>query len=327
MRDLHFPIIKSFLHHPVDPLGRMPALKDPITFLSAVIFTIGCFILSANSVLCIMPLIDQHFSHGIIALDYLEASLSIVSCTLFLIGSTVAFVRSFRIHGCFELIEGEVVYGSEKELPWPKAELNTNSSSNLLGTSSRPSTPPPCLTQQSLPVTRKFSFPLACKQLVQHARHDLSLAANWISLVGSMIYTMTSVAALISIHQTGNIALWIRWPQLVGGAGFLISSAILIVHIQRQEFAFGHSSSVWRPAWNHLRWHVNAWNLIGSAGFILCASCGLIEHANWARWSFGVSYLWGSWAFLVGSGIQWYKSVHRRREPPELMEKEKISSV
>ena len=62
------------------------------------------------------------------------------------------------------------------------------------------------------------------------------------------------------------------------------------------------------PAFGTLGWHVGFWNFVGGVGFTLCPCFGY-RGASWAEWQSGLSTFWGSWAFLVGSGVQWYESL------------------
>lgn len=52
------------------------------------------------------------------------------------------------------------------------------------------------------------------------------------------------------------------------------------------------------------------WNLIGGVGFTLCPAFGYDE-SSWAQYQACISTFWGSWAFLIGSVIQWYESLEK----------------
>lgn len=59
---------------------------------------------------------------------------------------------------------------------------------------------------------------------------------------------------------------------------------------------------------------VGFWNLIGALGFTLCGALGYSSSSG-AVYQSALSTFWGSWAFLIGSGIQICESVWR--EAPE----------
>jgi hypothetical protein len=43
-------------------------------------------------------------------------------------------------------------------------------------------------------------------------------------------------------------------------------------------------------------------------GFTLCPAFGYDE-SSWAQYQPSLSTYWGSWAFLIGSVLQWYESL------------------
>ncbi|KIJ41315.1 hypothetical protein M422DRAFT_255823 [Sphaerobolus stellatus SS14] len=62
------------------------------------------------------------------------------------------------------------------------------------------------------------------------------------------------------------------------------------------------------PAPLSLGWHSGFWNLIGGIGFAACGAFG-ISTRHWAQYQSTLCTFWGSWAFLIGSLIQWYEAV------------------
>ena len=86
------------------------------------------------------------------------------------------------------------------------------------------------------------------------------------------------------------------------------------------------------PAPKVLGWHIGLWNLIGAIGFTvrMYSHCGFAE--NWyalltplklcgalgpaygnsgAQYEASLATFWGSWAFLIGSIVQWYESLDK----------------
>jgi len=84
------------------------------------------------------------------------------------------------------------------------------------------------------------------------------------------------------------------------------------------------------PAWEMLGWHIGLWNLIGALGFTvkppkqcnevagdllivskLSGALGPAFGNSGAQYEASLATFWGSWAFLVGSAIQWYESLDK----------------
>jgi hypothetical protein len=123
-------------------------------------------------------------------------------------------------------------------------------------------------------------------------------------------------------------------PQVIGGTGFIISSLLLMVEVQKKW---------WRPNLGSLGWcvvihlprilasliisasalryvvltyihrHVGLWNLIGAIGFTLCGALGYASLASsGANYQSVLSTFWGGWAFLIGSIVQLWEAVWRQ---------------
>ena len=72
------------------------------------------------------------------------------------------------------------------------------------------------------------------------------------------------------------------------------------------------TQSVWYlPAPGVLGWHIGFWNLIGAYGFTLCGALGPAYGNTGAEYEASLATFWGSWAFLIGSLIQWYESLDK----------------
>ena len=233
----------------------------------AIIFTIGCSILVTNAVLSFLPYVGLRFKlpDGVI---YVECVLSVASCTLFLIGSIFSFLEAIR------WTRGK----------WSGWQLDLASDSDLSYGKTGSGNDPEKGSQSTggLPSARATAFwaflPTA------HELCHLGIIACSIFLCSSIVYCSTSIIALITVLKDGQIVRWIRYPQLVAAIGFAMASMLLMLKAQRNW---------WRPAVERLSWHVNLWNLIGSAGFIFCSGFGLMENVYWAQYQFGCSYLWG----------------------------------
>ena len=84
--------------------------------------------------------------------------------------------------------------------------------------------------------------------------------------------------------------------------GFVISGTLFMIETQKRWYL---------PALSVLGWHIGMWNLIGGIGFTLCPIFGLLGDRHWAELQVSCSTFWGSWAFLIGSIIQWYESLDK----------------
>ncbi|KAL2045467.1 hypothetical protein ABVK25_012072 [Lepraria finkii] len=65
------------------------------------------------------------------------------------------------------------------------------------------------------------------------------------------------------------------------------------------------------PSWDVLGWHIGFWNLIGAFGFTLSGALGPAYGNSGAEYEAALATFWGSWAFLIGSTIQWYESLDK----------------
>jgi hypothetical protein len=98
------------------------------------------------------------------------------------------------------------------------------------------------------------------------------------------------------------ITIILYWtPQVLGGLGFIISGTLFMLETQTKW---------WKPAPKTLGWWIGLWNLIGGVGFTICPAFGY-DQSSWAQYQACLSTFWGSWAFLVGSVVQWYESLEK----------------
>lgn len=294
----------------------------------AVVFTIACVILSGNAVLSFWPNVCPGFTPPP-AILYIEGVLSVMSSALFLIGGIVSFIeiiktrRGERLTGALmrnygtAIVEDDVADEEEKILEKKRSDSvriavtevleRTTSLARTISLPAQEETLAPTgtpLTWRNLPTLRK---------LRTHYLASIPFTASLVSLVSSFVYTLTGVLALISIIRTHNIATWIRYPQLAAAVGFATSSYLAMLQ----------SQTVWYlPALRKMVWHANLLNLIGSLGFVFCSVLGLLQH-SWAEWGFGCTFLWGSWAFLIASGMSSFHAWRRGRK----VERGEVSKV
>jgi hypothetical protein len=134
--------------------------------------------------------------------------------------------------------------------------------------------------------------------------HDLGFIASFAQLIGATIFWVSGLTALPGIydHMSRPITIIFYWtPQVLGGTGFIVSGFVFMLETQSRWY---------KPAFKTLGWWIGVWNLIGGVGFTLCPAFGYDER-SWAQYQACLSTFWGSWAFLIGSVLQWYESLDK----------------
>ena len=141
--------------------------------------------------------------------------------------------------------------------------------------------------------------------LRDHYLRELGFLASLAQFTGATIFSLAGVTALPGINNhlsqpALNVIYWL--PQIVGGSGFIVSGTLYMLETQERW---------WRPALGTLGWHIGFWNLIGAVGFTLSGALGPAYGNSGAQYEAGLATFWGSWAFLIGSVIQWYESLDK----------------
>ncbi|KAG8718994.1 hypothetical protein FRC09_011761 [Ceratobasidium sp. 395] len=139
---------------------------------------------------------------------------------------------------------------------------------------------------------------------------NLGFLASSIQLVAATVFWISTLTGLPGVIPglpddppiaISDVFYWT--PQVIGGLGFVISSTLLMLEVQR---------AWWRPKLNSLGWYVGLFNLIGAIGFTLCGALGYAAlSSSKAEYQSTLSTFWGGWAFLIGSGVQLWESVWR----------------
>jgi hypothetical protein len=142
------------------------------------------------------------------------------------------------------------------------------------------------------------------EELRTHYIHNLGFLASLSQLLGASIFWIAGLTALPGIYDnmSRTFTIVFYWtPQIVGGLGFIVSGALFMIETQ---------SKWWMPAPRTLGWWIGACNLIGGIGFTLCPAFGY-DTNSWAQYQACLSTFWGSWAFMIGSVLQWYESLEK----------------
>jgi len=127
---------------------------------------------------------------------------------------------------------------------------------------------------------------------------------QWSAMSIFLIPTLMGLLGVILVSSPVASTGVIYWTlQVIGGCGFTLASVLFMLEEQNVW---------WRPAPFSVGWHVGLWNLIGSVGFTLCGAYGCCEHLSPKAEYQSVFYLfWGSWAFMIGSLIQFWETLWR----------------
>ncbi|KAL1877904.1 hypothetical protein Daus18300_002257 [Diaporthe australafricana] len=153
---------------------------------------------------------------------------------------------------------------------------------------------------------RRWTWWPSWYELRTHYFRDIGFLACLSQMIGATVFWISGFTGLPQVLGTltvpaENGIFWL--PQVVGGTGFIISSWLFMLETQPNWHT---------PAPRTLGWHIGFWNLIGAIGFTLCGALGFASGSSEAC---ETASLWstfiGSWAFLVGSIIQWYESLDK----------------
>ncbi|KAG7005399.1 hypothetical protein G7Y79_00020g049270 [Physcia stellaris] len=285
-----------------------------VSYLVAVIFTLGSVTKFGTEIL---------YGGGITAF---------IGATIFEIGSVLLMLEAINENrtGCFgwaleKLVESDgenatkVMVRPDKDtcshhhtnkrnlvgkgdVKPPASSLSTASSVSLHGcVADQPKQP-----EYTEAENRSWVWFPSAQELKSHYLRELGFLACLAQLTGASVFWIWGFTALPGINnKLGSQGLLdgIYWaPQIVGGAGFIISGLLFILETQ---------SKWYQPAFGVLGWHIGFWNLVGAFGFTLCGALGLAYGNSGAEYQASLATFWGSWAFLIGSVIQWYESLDK----------------
>lgn len=292
-------ILRMFTYYPV----------WDVSYLVAVIFTLGSVVWVFNAFFVYLPLQkpSTEFNNEIL---YGGGITAFVGATIFVIGSVFLMLEAVNENrtGCFGWAVEELEQSLEKQSQYrlrPSDELcvhhHTNKR-NLVGKSDVHATADG--VHDGGPVSKSWVWWPSWDEMRTHYIHELGFLACLSQLCGATIFWIAGFTALPGIfnHLSPGLTDGIYWtPQVVGGCGFIVSGTLFMVETQPKWYI---------PAPTVLGWHIGLWNLIGGVGFTLSPAFGY-DTATWAQYQAALSTFWGSWAFLIGSVIQWYESLDK----------------
>ncbi|KAK3327314.1 hypothetical protein B0T19DRAFT_421393 [Cercophora scortea] len=168
------------------------------------------------------------------------------------------------------------------------------------------------------PRRRRWSWWPTWHELTSHYLRDVGFLACLSQMLGATIFWIAGFTGLPPILDAlstpaANGVYWL--PQVVGGTGFIVSSMLFMIEVQDRWYI---------PAPRLLGWHIGLWNLVGAIGFTLCGALGFASENPAFEYALTLSTYIGSWAFLIGSIIQWFESLDKYpislKVPPGLVE-------
>ncbi|KAJ4361074.1 uncharacterized protein N0V89_001643 [Didymosphaeria variabile] len=292
-----------------------------ISFDVAFVFTLGSVIWVINAFFVWLPLVrpgtefngEELYGGGVTAF---------IGATVFEFGSLLLMAEAVNEErsGCFGWTVKRVVshHGGEDAedavLKPAKSHCTHHHQNkrNLVGEGKHP------VSKEEVDLqARSWVWWPSTHDLRTHYLHSLGFIASFAQLCGASIFWVSGLTALPGIYDKMSrpITIIFYWtPQVLGGLGFIISGTLFMLETQ---------SKWWKPAPRTLGWWIGCWNLIGGIGFTICPAFGY-DTSSWAQYQACLSTFWGSWAFLIGSVIQWYESLSKF--PVEVDRKGKMGS-
>ncbi|WWC57546.1 uncharacterized protein I303_100078 [Kwoniella dejecticola CBS 10117] len=289
-----------------------PNLRLDITFWLAVAFTLGSTVWVVNGFLVFLPILrpsldTKAYTNSASATAFLGGSIFEVGAYL---GILEVVDRGREIH--LDSSFGKILHHRRKQHPQSTinpTKLNSQQSN----------------VSDSLPSSRDTSqdeLPNPSKQRKTEKKflwwgkpmwHDMGYLAAIIQFFAATIFwvsTLTGLPGVIPGYSDGGgsqaiIDIFFWTPQVIGGTGFIISSLILMIEVQKKWYL---------PNLAEIGWWVGVWNLIGAIGFTLCGALGYPASSSKAEYQSGLSTFWGGWAFLFGSVCQVYEAIWREPE-------------
>lgn len=299
-----------------------------ISWLVAVIFTLGSCVWVINAFFVWLPLVQPstEFNNEILVGGGVTA---FIGATIFELGSILLMFEAFNENreGCFgwalEEVVGDTIAKRIRVRPDKDGcrHHHTNKK-NLLGkgtvkgssasVQSSIDSPQDVEKNDAVQSTgRTWVWIPSWHDLTTHYFRELGFLASLSQFCGATIFWISGFTALPGINDNlSSQALLdgVYWtPQIVGGTGFIVSGTLYMLETQEKWY---------KPAFGVLGWHIAFWNLIGAFGFTLCGALGPAYGNSGAQYEASLATFWGSWAFLIGSSIQWYESLDKN--PVEL---------
>lgn len=282
-----------------------PHFKADVSFWVAVSFTLGSAVWVINAFLVWLPLLRPRLDTDTVSRT--ASATAFIGGTIFELGSYLMVIealdRGREIN--FGTAIGQLL-SHRRHTP----HYATMDSSTLMKPSNELTYASPNLRKSQQEI--KDGITRGAKKFIWWGRpmwHDMGYMAAIIQLFAATVFwvsTLTGLPGVIPGYASGGgstaiVDVFFWTPQVVGGSGFIVSSLILMIEVQKHW---------WLPNITDIGWWVAFWNLIGAIGFTLCGALGY-SSASGVEYESDLATFWGSWAFLIGSVIQVGEAVWR----------------
>ena len=280
-----------------------------ISFDVAYVFTLGSIIWVINAFFVWLPLVrpDTEFKTEEL---YGGGITAFIGATVFEVGSFLLMVEAVNEDrtGCFGWALEHSLSSDEQGPHVPELQRSNShcthhhsNKRNLVGAGGLVVHKH---SKEGVDQSRSWVWWPSNEDLRTHYLHSLGFLASLSQLIGATIFWIAGLTALPGIYNriSRSITIVFYWtPQVLGGMGFIVSGTLFMLETQ---------SKWWKPATRTLGWWIGLWNLVGGIGFTVCPAFGY-DQSSWAQYQACLSTFWGSWAFLVGSVLQWYESLEK----------------
>lgn len=285
-----------------------------VSWLVAMSFTVGSVIWIINAFFAWLPLVDPQteFSNESLLGGGITA---FIGATVFEIGSVLLLLEAVNANqtSCFGWALETVLQKAEgdayKHMTEVKPSIDAcqhhhSNRKSFLGVDHQARSQAEYVTTS--PDGRSFRWMPSMTELRTHYFHELGFLASLVQFLAATIFWIAGFTGLPGILNNMSLGLTdgVYWvPQIVGGLGFVLSGLLFTLETQ---------SKWWKPAPHVLGWHIGAWNFIGGIGFTLCGALGPgSSSSSGVMYQTSLATFWGSWAFMIGSTLQWYESLEK----------------
>ena len=279
-----------------------------ISYLVAVIFTLGSVVWVFNAFFVWLPLIrpDTEFHNEILVAGGVTA---FIGATIFEFGSILLMLEAINANhaGCFGWALQSAIKGGKARfwlMPVTEGcEHHHSNKRNIVGKGGLPSDDQRDVSKTTERIQgaaiphsnseRAWQWYPSGQALRQQYLFDLGFLASLSQFLGATIFWISGFTALPGIidEMSHGLTDGIFWaPQIIGGSGFIISGILFMIETQKRW---------WIPNFAVLGWHIGFWNLVGAFGFTLCGALGPAYSNSGAQYEASLATFWGSWAFLV----------------------------
>jgi hypothetical protein len=303
-----------------DRLWRM-VTRFPIRDTSWMVgfsFTIGSAIFVVNGFFLVLPLVAPS-TNFVGETPYATSASSVLGGAIFLIGGWASVLEGLNLKRgvevtvteamTVEVIDMTEVHQKSQDTRkhqqiQTRSDVEASSSMEHLNAPIATSIPNVVTneittSQPALVGSSAFIWWPSWHQFSNTYRYDLLFLAGIIQEIGAVIFsiaTITSIPGVIDFTNTLLVSLSNLFPAAFGGFLFLVASILQIIDAQEKR---------WKPLIGKLYWHVGVWNAIGSLGFLFAGALPFVGSEE-ATFQGILAGFWGSWAFLIGSVLQWY---------------------